>query len=39
MTGYGIEGEWLIVSVGGRVRHDVVTHRAPIIAADGEPLR
>ena len=38
MTVYGIEGEWLVVSVGGRVRHDVVTHRAPVLAADGEPL-
>ena len=39
MTVYGIEGEWLVVSVGGRVRHDVVTHRAPVLAADGKPLR
>lgn len=39
MTVYGIEGEWLVVSVGGRVRHDVVTHRAPVLAADGLPLR
>ena len=39
MTVYGIDGEWLVVSVGGRVRHDVVTHRAPVIAADGRPLR
>lgn len=39
MTVNGIEGEWLVVSVGGRVRHDVVTHRAPVIAADGRPLR
>ena len=38
MTVYGIEGEWLVVSVGGRVRHDIVTHRAPVIAADGRPL-
>ena len=39
MTVYGIEGEWLVVSVGGRVRHDIVTHRAPVLAADGRPLR
>lgn len=39
MTVYGIEGEWLVASVGGRVRHDVVTHRAPVLAADGKPLR
>ena len=39
MTAYGIEGEWLVVSVGGRVRHDVVTHRVPVLAADGKPLR
>lgn len=39
MTVYGIEGEWLVVSVGGRVRHDVVTHRAPVLAADGKPIR
>lgn len=39
MTVYGIEGEWLVVSIGGRVRHDVVTHRAPVLAADGRPLR
>lgn len=39
MTVYGIEGEWLVVSVGGHVRHDIVTHRAPVIAADGRPLR
>lgn len=39
MTVYGIEGEWLVVSVGGRVRHDIVTHRAPVIAANGRPLR
>lgn len=39
MTVYGIEGEWLVVSVGGHVRHDVVTHRAPVLAADGKPLR
>lgn len=39
MTVYGIEGEWLVVSVGGRVRHDIVTHRAPVLAADGKPLR
>ena len=38
MTVYGIEGEWLVVSVGGRVRHDIVTHRAPVLAADGRPL-
>ena len=39
MTVYGIEGEWLVASVGGRVRHDIVTHRAPVLAADGKPLR
>lgn len=39
MTVYEIEGEWLVVSVGGRVRHDIVTHRAPVLAADGKPLR
>ena len=39
MTVYGIEGEWLVVSVGGRVRHDIVTHRVPVLAADGRPLR
>ena len=39
MTVYGIDGEWLVVSVGGRVRHDIVTHRAPVLAADGRPLR
>ena len=39
MTVYGIEGEWLVVSVGGRVRHDIVTHHAPVLAADGRPLR
>ena len=39
MTVYGIEGEWLVVSVGGLARHDIVTHRAPVLAADGEPLR
>ncbi len=39
MTVYGIEGEWLVVSVGGCVRHDIVTHRAPVLAADGKPLR
>lgn len=38
MTVYGIEGEWLVVSVGGRVHHDIVTHRATVLAADGEPL-
>lgn len=38
MTVCGIEGEWLVVSVGGRVRHDIVTRRAPVLAADGEPL-
>lgn len=39
MTVYGIEGEWLVVGVGGRARHDIVTHRAPVLAADGKPLR
>ena len=39
MTVYGIEGEWLVVSVGSRARHDTVTHRAPVLAADGRPLR
>ena len=39
MTVYGIDGEWLVVSVGGRVRHDIVTHRVPVLAADGRPLR
>lgn len=39
MTVYGIEGEWLVVSVGGRVRHDIVTHCTPVLAADGKPLR
>ena len=38
MTVYGIEGEWLVVSVGSRARHDTVTHRAPVLAADGRPL-
>ena len=38
MTVCGIDGEWLVVSVGGRVRHDIVTHRAPVLAADGKPL-
>ena len=38
MTVYGIEGEWLVVSVGSRARHDTVTHRAPVLAADGKPL-
>lgn len=31
--------EALGVSDGGRVRHDIVTHRAPVLAADGRPLR
>ena len=39
MTVYGIEGEWLVVSVGSRARHDTVTHRAPVLAVDGKPLR
>ena len=39
MTVFGIEGEWIVVSVGGRARHDIVTHRAPVLAADGRPLR
>lgn len=30
--------EALGVSDGGRVRHDIVTHRAPVLAADGMPL-
>lgn len=30
--------EALGVSDGGRVRHDIVTHRAPVLAADGRPL-